>query len=37
MDRARRRRWRMWWLEWSPFLVLGGVAAILVATVVGWL
>jgi hypothetical protein len=28
---------RAWWLEWSPFLLLVAVAAIVVAVAVGWL
>jgi hypothetical protein len=28
---------RAWWLEWSPFLLLCAVAAIVVAVAVGWL
>jgi hypothetical protein len=28
---------RAWWLEWSPFLLLVAVTAIVVAVAVGWL
>jgi hypothetical protein len=28
---------RAWWLEWSPFVLLAAVAAVVVAVAVGWL
>jgi hypothetical protein len=31
------RRWRMWWLNWCPFIALGVVAMIVFATAAGWL